>query len=754
MPSHTWVVFPLHNSTLPGEIWLTMKPFCPVSYLEIYNEQIRDLLVSDGKSNLDLREAEGKVTVSGLSTVAPKSASDIISIIVAANANRAVSATAANAVSSRSHAVLSLNVKQSSRAGGLTDEYAMATLTIVDLAGSERATATKNTGARLNEGANINRSLLALGGCIKALCNPRGGYVPFRDSKLTRLLKHSLSGNCRTVRDRLKNLLSCEFQLKSHCSQLMVVCVSPVHYDDSWNTLQYANRAKEIKTKVSRNTLSVDRHVGQYVETIAHLQRELEQSKKEGIEHWRKDMQASRSRAMAATQESILAVRRACDAECAVASAHASCATCQTLKITAQAWEASISQYIPEAVRAQLHAELQSWDQVDEAETAKATRYSQSFDVVEANHVRRLAQLQADFPEVVHAFTDECRIARLRMELSAEKAKGSCPAVVRVWKVVMLAEHSDSGVSVEATQALRQAQLKLLQAIWEQAHQSNVVHKPIAVAARSYATFGSVLPTIGQHKRKDLAGHQSDSTVKGTGRTGMLPPSVAKKPRKEVAWKDFAGDRLTEEHSSSMVLDQSTTASESCTDISAAPIAEAVKLARHTPRRISEPQVQIAKRASLAKGPLQALLPARRARPSRPDRPSDGTPRKIVSSTSRRVSGIGNIRSPAPIKAQRIITQFDPNTPATPASDLVVPQPRPLLALRPSLAHRASRTTLSFERKMQANAVEAAQRRASAVERSLGSSRNSNANTDRPNLRMQADVSSMTDISVGSLQNL
>lgn len=170
-----------------------------MSYLEIYNEQIRDLLTPEGKPNLDLREADGKVVVPGLSTVSPKSAQEVISVIVAASANRAVSATAANAVSSRSHAVLSLNVKHSSRSGGLTDVYNMATLTIVDLAGSERASATKNVGERLNEGANINRSLLALGGCIKALCDPRGGYVPYRDSKLTRLLKHSLSGNCRTV---------------------------------------------------------------------------------------------------------------------------------------------------------------------------------------------------------------------------------------------------------------------------------------------------------------------------------------------------------------------------------------------------------------------------------------------------------------------------------------------------------------------------------------------------------------------------
>ena len=102
-------------------------------------------------------------------------------------------------------------------------------MSIIDLAGSERAAATKNRGARLNEGANINKSLLALGNCINALCDPRRrNHVPYRDSKLTRLLKFSLGGNCKTV---------------------MIVCVSPSsqHYDETLNTLKYADRAKEIK---------------------------------------------------------------------------------------------------------------------------------------------------------------------------------------------------------------------------------------------------------------------------------------------------------------------------------------------------------------------------------------------------------------------------------------------------------------------------------------------------------------------------
>ena len=171
-----------------------------VSYLEIYNEQIRDLLIPDSPANLNLRETDGRVVVPGLSELAPTSAQEVVSMIIAANANRAVSATEANATSSRSHAVLCVNVKQKSRTAAMSEDYTMATLSIIDLAGSERASVTKNSGSRLLEGANINKSLLALGSCINALCDPRKSvHVPYRNSKLTRLLRHSLGGNCRTV---------------------------------------------------------------------------------------------------------------------------------------------------------------------------------------------------------------------------------------------------------------------------------------------------------------------------------------------------------------------------------------------------------------------------------------------------------------------------------------------------------------------------------------------------------------------------
>jgi kinesin family protein 18/19 len=175
---------------------------------------------------------------------------EVMDIIVRGNEYRTMSPTEANATSSRSHAVLQINVSSKDRNASVNEPHTMATLSIIDLAGSERASATKNRGERLLEGANINKSLLALGSCINALCDVRKrNHVPYRNSKLTRLLKFSLGGNCRTV---------------------MIVCVSPssVHFDETQNTLRYANRAKNIQTKVTRNVFNVNRHVKDYLKKI------------------------------------------------------------------------------------------------------------------------------------------------------------------------------------------------------------------------------------------------------------------------------------------------------------------------------------------------------------------------------------------------------------------------------------------------------------------------------------------------------
>lgn len=271
--THTILGTPLD----PGVIFLTLKELyeridqlsserifdVSVLFLEIYNETIRDLLCPETPVKLlNLREdSKNRMTVSNLLSHTPKDLEGIKQLIVVGNQNRTSSPTEANAASSRSHAVLQINVTLRHKSASLTEEHVFATLSIIDLAGSERAANTKNRGATLHEGANINKSLLALGNCINALCDPRRkNHVPYRDLKLTRLLKFSLGGNCKTV---------------------MIVCVSPLsqHYDETFNTLKYADRVKEIKTKVIRNRQNLDRHVGSYLKMITEQKQEIEELK-------------------------------------------------------------------------------------------------------------------------------------------------------------------------------------------------------------------------------------------------------------------------------------------------------------------------------------------------------------------------------------------------------------------------------------------------------------------------------------------
>lgn len=265
----------LGSQTDPGVMYRTMKELfqridgakeekeCTVafSYLEVYNEQIRDLLANGGP--LAVREDGSKgVVIQGLSLHQPKSAEHILEALDAGNHNRTQHPTDMNATSSRSHAVFQIYLKQQEKSASLNHNVSIAKMSLIDLAGSERASATNAKGARLREGANINRSLLALGNVINALAVPKKKktFIPYRDSKLTRILKDSLGGNCSTV---------------------MIANISPSSkmYDDTLNTLKYANRAKEIKTSVKSNVVSLDSHIGQYAVICEKQQQEILQLK-------------------------------------------------------------------------------------------------------------------------------------------------------------------------------------------------------------------------------------------------------------------------------------------------------------------------------------------------------------------------------------------------------------------------------------------------------------------------------------------
>ena len=226
-------------------------------FVEIYNELIKDLLKDYGPNSpygsLEVREVpetgftyvHGATEVTGITEV-----HEIMELLHVGNRRRTTEPTAANETSSRSHAILQVIVEQTERDGFSV----ISKLSLVDLAGSERAKDTQNRGMRFFEGGNINKSLLALGNCIKALASG-GSFVPYRDSKLTRLLKDSLGGNCRTV---------------------MIANVSPFMYNftDSLNTLKFANRAKNIKVKVKRNTYyaNSESEIQKYVSIIHQLE--------------------------------------------------------------------------------------------------------------------------------------------------------------------------------------------------------------------------------------------------------------------------------------------------------------------------------------------------------------------------------------------------------------------------------------------------------------------------------------------------
>jgi hypothetical protein len=242
-----------------------------ISYLEVYNETIRDLL-TDTSIALELREdPERGMIVAGLSEHKPTDTAHLLQLLAKGNTHRSQSPTDANAQSSRSHAVLQIKIEQRDRTANISTDVRFAKLSLIDLAGSERASVTKNRGERLLEGANINRSLLALGNCINALGGKSKRHIPYRDSKLTRLLKDSLGGNCFTV---------------------MIANISPsrLHYEDTHNTLKYANRAKEIRVKVEQNIMSVQYHISQYTQIIAQLREEIHELKEKLEKYERADV--------------------------------------------------------------------------------------------------------------------------------------------------------------------------------------------------------------------------------------------------------------------------------------------------------------------------------------------------------------------------------------------------------------------------------------------------------------------------------
>lgn len=229
------------------------------SYLEIYKEEIRDLLSKSQKHNLPLKEKpDSGVYVKDLSSFVVKSVKEIEHVMNVGNKNRSVGATNMNIDSSRSHAIFLVTVECSELGADGESHIRVGKLNLVDLAGSERQSKTQASGERQAEGIKINQSLSCLGNVICALVEGGGRtHVPYRDSKLTRLLMDSLGGNAKTV---------------------MIANIGPADYnfDESVNTLRYANRAKSIKNKPKINEDPKDALLREFQDQIAQLKAQLE----------------------------------------------------------------------------------------------------------------------------------------------------------------------------------------------------------------------------------------------------------------------------------------------------------------------------------------------------------------------------------------------------------------------------------------------------------------------------------------------
>ncbi|XP_020495567.1 kinesin-like protein KIF3C [Labrus bergylta] len=233
------------------------------SYLEIYLEEVRDLLDPNHGSAraLELRESpDSGVYVRDLTSCVCKSIKEIEEVMNVGNQARAVGATDMNEHSSRSHALFLITVECSQPGPDGRKHIRVGRLNLVDLAGSERQAKTGVQGERLKEAAKINLSLSALGNVISALADGRSGHVPYRDSKLTRLLQDSLGGNAKTV---------------------MVATLGPSsqHYDETLTTLRYANRAKNIQNQPRVNEDPKDALLREFQMEIARLRAQLNHRK-------------------------------------------------------------------------------------------------------------------------------------------------------------------------------------------------------------------------------------------------------------------------------------------------------------------------------------------------------------------------------------------------------------------------------------------------------------------------------------------
>jgi len=236
------------------------KPVVRVSFMELYKEELKDLLDTNTKKEIKLYETDKGPSVQNCSERTVDNLETMQQCLEEGSSSRVTAATKMNEQSSRSHAIFTVHIEQQ-----VDDDVTTAKFHFVDLAGSERASKTEAVGEQLVEGIKINQSLFALGNVISALGddNKKGDHVPYRDSKLTRLLQDSLGGNSRTV---------------------MIACVSPADFNagESETTLRYANRARNITNKPVKNIDPNKAQILELKQQLMFLCKEMQDMKEAG----------------------------------------------------------------------------------------------------------------------------------------------------------------------------------------------------------------------------------------------------------------------------------------------------------------------------------------------------------------------------------------------------------------------------------------------------------------------------------------
>ncbi|MCO5569176.1 hypothetical protein L7F22_022886 [Adiantum nelumboides] len=237
-----------------------------VSYLEIYNEVINDLL-NPTRQNLRIREDAQGTYVEGVKEEVVLSPAHALSLIAAGEEHRHVGSNNFNLVSSRSHTIFTLTIESSSRSpDNDDDDVSLSLLNLIDLAGSE-SSKTETTGIRRKEGCYINKSLLTLGTVIAKLSDGKLAHVPFRDSKLTRLLQSSLSGQGRV-------------------SLICTITPASSYFEETHNTLKFAHRAKHVEIHASSNKIMDEKSlIKKYQKEILSLKEELDLVKRGMIDN-------------------------------------------------------------------------------------------------------------------------------------------------------------------------------------------------------------------------------------------------------------------------------------------------------------------------------------------------------------------------------------------------------------------------------------------------------------------------------------